>query len=1130
MSPHDLTAYLADPLVAWFDRLDHELRHDPRCPFVLDIPRERLKPDEPDAEMQLIVQAGLKHEAEHTYELARRGGLLLIDETGDRWRQTIDAMLLGQPIIAQGELRHGRLSGRPDFLVRVDTPSKLGKWSYIPRDAKLSRLPKPQHVVQLCAYAWMLHGVQGLRPATIEFALGTKRVMSLPTERFYYYFLQLLDATLRFHDAFDPERPPDVGLARDFDRWSTVSRLLLENADHLRRTAGITLSQVQRLESAGVRTMRALADRRQPVPRMEPATLEKLRQQAALQIRSVGKLRPEFAPVRPDPGDPARGLALLPRPDPADLFFDMEGFPLEEDGLEYLFGLVLREKGKLRFRDWWAHDAAAEKAAFEQFIDFVHARWRKNRALHIYHYALYETTALRRLMGKHATREEQVDDLLRNRVFVDLYTVVRQGVRIGTGGYSLKDIEPLFAPPRSGAVKTAAGSVVAYEAWRDSDEPDDWQRSPILKEIRDYNEIDCRSLVLLRDWLVSLRDRLPKSKPGGRPTTSSTQPRTKRVSPSAELAERLLDELDRGTVRSAARSGRQRLLAYLLDFYWRERKPMFWRMFDRAGMSDEQLADDIDCLASLRFVRHDPATEADLYEFDPGQDSKLDAGDRCLVADDLQLRCTIVSIDFDRGRCALRFGNGRAPKRLSLIPDEDIPPLKQQAALYRYVEAWSKGSSLSRAVDDLLDRRRPRLKRRSSEAIVDASKPLLPQLTRVIADMDRTTLCVQGPPGTGKTYCTGQVIADLLRAGKRVGVTALSHKAILKTLDAVVEAMRQKRVDAEVLKVTGTGDAEEQNPHVRQGLIGTVSSSAGVLACAERAPLVIGGTSFFFARAELAGALDYLFIDEAGQFSLANCIAVGLAARNLVLVGDPMQLAQPVQGTHPGESGLSGLEYLLNGRATVPPDLGVLLDCTYRLHPDLCSLVSRMTYDARLHAHRQTIKRFISPAPSAKLLSRRAGVLFIPVEHVGNTQCADEEIEVIEQLVKELRRSELVVDRARRRLTLDDLLFVAPFNMQVSRLRRRLGSSARVGSVDKFQGQEAPVVIVSMCSSSLEDSPRGIDFLLSPNRLNVAISRAQCLAIVVASPRLLSPRCTTLKQMEQVNRLCWIEHHAHITK
>jgi uncharacterized protein len=323
---------------------------------------------------------------------------------------------------------------------------------------------------------------------------------------------------------------------------------------------------------------------------------------------------------------------------------------------------------------------------------------------------------------------------------------------------------------------------------------------------------------------------------------------------------------------------------------------------------------------------------------------------------------------------------------------------------------------------------------------------------------------------------------------------------------------------------------EKLNPYVRQGLIETVSASVGAAACLDGAPLAIGGTSFFVSREELDGALDYLFIDEAGQFSLANCIAVGLSAKNLVLVGDPMQLAQPIQGTHPGESGLSGLEYLLNGRATVPPDLGVLLDHTYRLHPDLCSLVSKMTYDDRLTYDQRTAKRSIAPPTSAKLLSRSTGVLFIPVAHVGNTQCAEEEIEVIERLVRELRRSEFVDGRTRRRLTLEDLLFVAPFNMQVSRLKRRLGEHARVGSVDKFQGQEAPVVIVSMCSSSLEDSPRGSDFLLSPNRLNVAISRAQCLAIVVASPRLLSPRCTTLKQMEQVNRLCWIEHHARTKK
>lgn len=1123
-SPHDLMAFQSDPLVAWLDRLHFELRRDPSCPFVLDLPREQFKPDEQDEEQQLVARVGLEHEADHARRLSRRLNLRVIADSEGSWRQTLDAMAEGCPAIAGGQLRRGRLAGKPDFLVKSDAASRFGGWSYLPRDAKLARDPRPHHVVQLCAYAWMLEELQGVRPATIEFALGSKQVASLRTDRYFYVFLKLLEETLRFHDEFDPRKPPDVGLARDFGRWRNVAALLLERCDHVRRTAGITLLQVRRLASAGVVTMQQLAQRRAPVPRLEPTTLGRLRQQASLQLRSRDRDVPRFELAPPRRGDPRRGLALLPDPDSADLFFDMEGFPLEEGGLEYLFGVAFRYRGELVFRDWWAHDEDGERSAFEQFIDFVHARWKRHRGLHVYHYAAYEPTALRRLMGKHASREEEVDALLRNRVFVDLYTVVRQGVRIGTPGYSLKDIEPLFAPPRGGTVKTAPGSMVAYQAWRDSGQPADWKRSAILKEIRDYNEFDCRSLLLLRDWLLAL-------KPAGAAPPPVVEPATAKPARTPSRAAVLADEMLRELAAGRVRSPRQRLLAYLLNFHWRELKPVFWQRFEWQGQTDEELADDINCLGGLRRTARPPRDGAHQYAFDPSQDTKLEPGAHCLVAANFR-RCTLAKLDLDRGRCVVQLGDNRAPARISLIPDELVEPTKQKAAVLRYVEAWRAGVSLSRAVDDLLDRRQPRVRGASGETLIDQARPLLPQLTDLVARLDRTTLCIQGPPGTGKTYCSGQVIAELLRRGKRVGVTALSHRAIFKALESVVAAMAEKAIDAPVLKVSGwsNADADAEHPLVHDGSIELISSRRAAALVGEAGPLVVGGTSFFFAREELLAALDYLFVDEAGQFSLADCVAVGLSAKNLVLVGDPQQLTQPTQGSHPGESGRSGLGYLLDGRATIPPGLGVLLDRTYRLHPRLCALVSRMTYDDRLTHDKITARREVRPGPRCRYLLRGSGVLFIPVEHVGNTQAAEEEIDVIERLVEELLRSCLVEGGQSRRLRLDDLLLVAPFNLQVSRLRRRLGNAARVGSVDKFQGQEAPVVIVSMCSSTLEDTPRGADFLLSPNRLNVAISRAKCLAVVVASRRLLSPRCATLKQMEQINRLCWIEDHSRAAK
>jgi uncharacterized protein len=285
----------------------------------------------------------------------------------------------------------------------------------------------------------------------------------------------------------------------------------------------------------------------------------------------------------------------------------------------------------------------------------------------------------------------------------------------------------------------------------------------------------------------------------------------------------------------------------------------------------------------------------------------------------------------------------------------------------------------------------------------------------------------------------------------------------------------------------------------------------------------------------MQGRLDYLFVDEAGQVSVANLVAAGMAARNIVLIGDQMQLAQPLQGSHPGASGQSALEYLLCGQSTIAADFGVFLGVTYRMHPDVCEFVSQAVYDGKLHPDACTAGRRIVPGPERPggswNLRRGTGILWVPVEHRDNAQASDEEVAAIVDIVGELLRSSYREgNRPERRLQLDDILLVAPYNMQVRRLERRLtlefGDLPRVGSVDRFQGLQAPAVIVSMCASTFDDVPRGFEFLLSPNRINVAISRAQCLAVVVGSPAILASRCRSLGDMERLDLYCRLVEHS----
>jgi uncharacterized protein len=421
-------------------------------------------------------------------------------------------------------------------------------------------------------------------------------------------------------------------------------------------------------------------------------------------------------------------------------------------------------------------------------------------------------------------------------------------------------------------------------------------------------------------------------------------------------------------------------------------------------------------------------------------------------------------------------------------------------------------------VDDLLRRRTPRVAGHRGGALVPDGPDFLPRVVALAGRLEGTALCIQGPPGTGKTFTAAAIIAELMRQGKRVGVTANSHKVIYNLLGAVVEE-RQKAGESGSISKVGKPADEGEEALVVAGAVTLVKSED--VGGAVAPGVLIGGTAWAFSRPEMEGALDYLFIDEAGQFSLANAVAVGTATRNLILVGDQMQLSQPTQGTHPRETGTSCLEYFLQDHATVPPDRGVFLGVSYRMHGDVCRFISDAIYDGRLTSEAATARHRVLGGSGSRILPAETGIVWVPVEHEGCSQWSDEEVEAIARLVDELLTRNVVDKKGGpRRLRLEDILLVAPYNMQVRALKARLGALARVGSVDLFQGQEAAVVIVSLCGSSLEESPRGAGFLLSPNRLNVAISRAQALAIVVGSPGLARARSRSVEEMKLVNLLC----------
>jgi uncharacterized protein len=1080
---------------------------------------------ERDAATVLIFEKGIEHEKRYLASLKTRD-VHVVEVPGEgfdldeRSAQTREAMHAGPEVIYQAALVVPPWLGDADFLERVEEASNLGSWSYEALDTKLPRKAKPEHVIQLATYSRLIGGEQGRTPAQMHAQLGNNERVSLRVADFIHYH----SIAQRRLEIF-AKQPPEVSTGEPCNhcpicRWSSRCEADWAAADHLILVANITRHQIRRLWEGGISTVRALAalPAEPRVPGIQPDTLDRLRHQATLQNtkRDTDANYVETLPVVA-----GKGFARLSQPDPGDVFFDMEGYPFFDDSshLEYLFGLVTADNGPPRFAARWAHDRQAEKRVFEEVVDFITARLEQHPDAFVYHYAYYEETALKRLAMIHGTREAEIDNLLRRRKLVDIYKVVREAVRISEPSYSLKNVEVFYAAERAGEVTTALDSVVFYENWLQSGE-----RS-LLDRIAQYNEADCRSLLMCRDWLLRLRP--PEVLWFGTGTAADTAVladdparaarRKEDEERNAALVARLMDG-----VTEADREWRE-LAGQLVDFHKREAKPEWWAMFHRQEMSEEELTDDADCIGGLRADPHRgavPEQRSMIYSFRfPAQDFKMRLGDRPRIADTLKRAGEIVGLDEDKFEISLKRANWKEPlpPALSLIPSGPIGDKVLRAAILRYIGAVLDGDDdRYAAITGILRRDYPCF---HGSAVIGDDPDEVARAIDAIGRLDHSHLLIQGPPGAGKTFTASHAIVEMLARGKRIGVSSHSHKAINNLLKAV-EAVAIDRG----LRFRGI----KKSSYEEQLLNGSIIDDTTDIGYAARGGHdLIAGTAWLFAREELDQQLDFLFIDEAGQVSLANTVAIGVSARNLILVGDQMQLSQPLQGIHPGRSGRSALEHLLDDAATVPPGRGIFLSKTRRMHPDLCCFVSDAFYDGRLMPEAGNDRQCLVLNPDADPALAPTGLRFIAVEHEGCSQKSEPEAERVRQLYQSLMRQRWT-DREGREcpIGVDDILVVSPYNMQVNFLRSRLPESVRVGTVDKFQGQEAAVVLISMATSSGDDLPRQIEFLYSRNRLNVAISRAKCLAVIVASPRLLETSCATIEQMRLVNALCWDKNFA----
>lgn len=937
--------------------------------------------------------------------------------------------------------------------------------------------------------------------------------------------------------------------------------------------AGMRITRRKKLMENGIFTIDALAQ----MPDAADSATRRLQEQARLQTRTA---TPDGTVTYTDKTGAAKSisysvlesnsLARLPRPDAGDIFFDFEGDPLWQDpvtgrwGLEYLFGVIenpAEPGGTPVFKPFWAHSRAEERQAFIDFLDYVEERRMKYPDMRIYHYAAYEKTALRNLSVIHTVGEAAVDNLLREGVLVDLYDTVRHSIRISEDSYSIKKLEPLYMGEhlRSGDVTDAGASVVAYANYctaRDAHREE--EAATILAGISDYNEYDCLSTLELRNWLLGLA--AERSIEPGFPGTSGpglpaeTEPDKYQAAPEeTALLEYLADLPD-----DALRSDNNRavaLVAAAVGFHRREDKQFWWGHFDRLDRPVSEWEDTRDCFIveggdvledwAKPTPRSNPARKVRLFGhaadgsgFAPGKKyfrmyeppvpeafdgkavsalgrSGMSGTEVTEVGDPEGLDDGGLLSGPDDGASDAVTISERLPKGaeeysqlpMALTPDAPVNTDGQRKALSELairvrssLPSWPKDPAL-----DLLRRVPPRLATLAElPAVGPGDDAYVDAITAAVSDLDQSYLAVQGPPGTGKTYVGSHVVERLVRAGWKVGVVAQSHAVVENMLHAAVKAGVDPSLIAKEMKHDDPVAWDQQAKDDIERLLGS------------RGGCLVGGTAWTMTgRTVPPGSLDLLVIDEAGQFSLANTLAVSRATKRLLLLGDPQQLPQVTQGKHPEPVDESALGWLAHGAHTLPAKLGYFLATSWRMHPDLCAAVSELSYDGRLHS---------APAASKRRLSgARAGVECVYVPHGGNsTQSPEEAAEVVRQVRAHLGLAWLDPRESTEEQPLaeKDILVVAAYNAQVQLIQHELRAAGlrgvRVGTVDKFQGQEAPVVIVSMAASAAAEVPRGMEFLLSRNRINVAVSRGQWRAVVVRSPELTNYLPTRPEGLEQL--------------
>ncbi len=1050
----------------------------------------------------------------------------------DKFEKTKEAIKKGYDLIHKAHFKYKGWIGEIDFLIKdPNKKTKNGKWRYEVYDTKLSSIPQTDHITQISLYSeWIATQQDNELPNFMYLILGIKdkekkvnilkideEVKQYKTQNYQSYFQNNNANYIKFLESEKKNTYPERCGFCAMCEWTDVCDKIWLEKDHLNQIAKIRKDQIIKIKDHGIKTLSQFAKlkKTEKIKDLHHRIFQKHLVQAELLIEFKKTKIPQFKVL---PLEVERGFNKMPKPSEHDLFFDIEGLDKilnseeseqDKQALEYLFGIYDHDNKKEPYKYFWAHNQDEEKEKFIELLEFIDKHLKQYPDSHIYHFNHYEKTALTKLMSKHDTHLEQVNDLLRYGKLVDLLAVVNQGMQVSEREYSLKNLEKFYQYKRKGEIKKANESTDKYLDWIETGE------EKLLDEIKLYNREDCESTYFLREWLH------PK-KPKGSLYAIKKEPK-----PETTKWEKENEELKNDIEKNCEDEEIKQILKDVLGFHKREEMIYWQSIFNRAAnKNDEDLIDDAECIGFMEKINEGLGKDGKgktikifTYKF-LKQDFKVQEKDRVINATDGNLDTytvgKVLSIDESKkDENIIEISSSKKlPEILSIAKGDFYDHKVIIAAIRRFVESVIKGEKKYKATYEILKKNYPKIKNiKEGDAIIKEGD-FLKESFKTVESMENSYLYFQGPPGVGKTHTAAYIIIELIKKSKKIGITANSHKVIFNLLTKIEELAEDNFSFTGYHKCGSTPDKRFDGKFIKN-----ISDTKKMdMMFKTMGADLFSGTPWCFSRPDCDEKLDYIFVDEAGQLTTADILAISLSAKNVVIIGDQMQLSSPISAVHPGESGKSLPEFLLEGKDTISSDKGIFIDKSRRLHPKLRQFVSENFYDERLKNFDFTEKRKIIFLKKENLLPE-TGILMVDAKHKDVCrQKSEEEGRLVKDFYNRLFGSTFLDEKNTKKImNEEDILVVAPYNVQVNYLKSILPKEARVGTIDKFQGQQAPATIISMTTSDPESLPRNVDFFFSRNRLNVAISRSQCLSIVIMNKKILEISCKKIEHIHLVN-------------